>query len=164
MRRLLMSRPAYASSTSDNAACNTTSDFCGKVDRLPVERLAPRRISAGSKRAEIHAGATPNTTPVKSESKKAKPMTTSEGAVWMGTKFAPRKAISKSFLGGAAITSEPVQQLPGMAVTKPTAGEIVNDEIPDHSMPKEAKGVKKDFKRPASMPTDPDDRLPEDWD
>ena len=90
-----MTSPAMASSTSENAACAMTSDFWGRAERSRVERLAPRRASAGSECEEIHAGATPKMIPVISESTKAKARIGNDGDVSMGTKSEPRKAISR---------------------------------------------------------------------
>ena len=43
-----MSNPAPVSSTSANAACRTIIDFCGSDARSPVDRVTPRKASAGS--------------------------------------------------------------------------------------------------------------------
>ena len=70
---------------AESATCSTTSDFRGSEERSRVDGPAPRRASAGSECVVIQAGATPKTTPVASESRKAKPSTDSEGVGLMGT-------------------------------------------------------------------------------
>src|SRR5215471_6104559 len=72
--------PAPASKISETDACSTTKDRCGRELFAAAERPAPRKTMAGSVRDTDQAGATPNTTPVTSESRKAKPNTGSEGA------------------------------------------------------------------------------------
>ena len=102
-----MSRPAPISRTADSATCSTTSDRCASDDRSRVERPAPRKASAGSDRAISHAGARPNTTPVSSDSRKAKPSTGSDGAALMGMYRDPRKKTSKIVRVPANATSSP---------------------------------------------------------
>src|SRR5579872_997355 len=84
--RLFVSNPAAQSRTNDNDACATTSDFCVHPRLRPVERLAPRRASAGSAVAVIQAGATPNTIPVSIAATNVKPSTGKDGVAWIATK------------------------------------------------------------------------------
>ena len=72
----------HAPTTS--AAWKTISAFCGSDPRSRVERFAPRKASAGSACDVIHAGTMPNTTPVTSDSRNAKPSTGSEGLASIG--------------------------------------------------------------------------------
>ena len=55
----------------------------------------PRKASAGCACDESHAGATPKSTPVTSETKNAKPSTGSDGLASMGRFFASGKARAK---------------------------------------------------------------------
>ena len=84
LRRVFVSKPALTSMTSESAAWNTISPFCGSAPRSRVERFAPRRASAGSACEVIHAGTMPNTTPVTRDNRKANPNTGSEGLASIG--------------------------------------------------------------------------------
>ncbi len=64
LRGLSVSNPAEQSRTSDKAAWAMTSDFCIQPPEFFVERCPPRKASAGSACAVIHAGVTPNSMPV----------------------------------------------------------------------------------------------------
>ena len=76
--------PALTSNTSESAAWKIISAFCGKDARSRVERFAPRSASAGSEWDVIHAGTMPNTIPVTSESRNAKPRIGGEGLACIG--------------------------------------------------------------------------------
>ncbi len=90
--RLCENNPAPTSSTSDSAACNTTSPRCRRETPAAVVRAPLRSASTGSACAAIHAGATPNNTPVSSDSPHANPITASDGLAWIGTFCAPGNA------------------------------------------------------------------------
>jgi hypothetical protein len=75
---------APATSTTDSAACITSSAFCGSAEWSRVLRLAPRSASTGLRRVASHAGARPNRSPVSSDSPKANPRTGIEGVVLKG--------------------------------------------------------------------------------
>ena len=94
----MVSSPALTSITSDNAAWNTISDFCGSEARSRVERFTPRSASAGSECEVIHAGTIPNTTPVISDSRNAKPSTGSDGLASIGKCTASGNASARMVL------------------------------------------------------------------
>ncbi len=77
--KLFPIRPAPTSSTSESAACRTTSDRCSHPEWSVVDRFDPRNASAGSECEVTHAGAIPKTNPVTSESPNANAKTGTEG-------------------------------------------------------------------------------------
>ena len=61
-----------------------------------VVRVPARNASVGSACAAIHAGATPNSTPVMSETTSANPRTSHDGLAWIGTLGSPENASASS--------------------------------------------------------------------
>src|SRR5512133_919809 len=79
LRKLLVRRPAPINNTRDMAAWKMIRDFCGIEERSRVERLTPRKASAGSECEVIQAGTVPKMTPVIRESRNAKARTGIDG-------------------------------------------------------------------------------------
>src|SRR6185369_1588863 len=84
LRKLLVRSPAAIRSTNDIAAWKMMRDFCGIDERSRVDRLMPRKASAGSECEVIQAGTVPKITPVNSESRNAKPRTGNDGVGFTG--------------------------------------------------------------------------------
>src|SRR5215831_20335326 len=79
LRRLRVSNPAPASRTTDKVACTTTRAFWENEERSRVLRFTPRNASAGSACEVSHAGATPKSAPVRSDTADAKARTGIDG-------------------------------------------------------------------------------------
>src|ERR1700721_515172 len=77
--RLSANNPAPTSSTSDHAACSTTNDLCNHHAPAAVDLVPLRKASDGSAWADIHAGTTPNNTPVAIEKPRANTRTSHDG-------------------------------------------------------------------------------------
>ncbi len=104
--RLCANRPAPTSSTSERLACRITSPSLQQgSSRRSRPSPAPQGIRTHCACAAIHAGATPNSTPVNSASTNANPTTVSDGLAWIGTVVAPRKCESCSSIRVPAYAS-----------------------------------------------------------
>jgi hypothetical protein len=92
-----MNMPAPTSSTRARADCSKTRLRCKSEAPEVVVRELLRRASAGpALAAVIHAGATPKTMPLRSDSPKAKASTRPDGLASMGTFCALGKAMARS--------------------------------------------------------------------
>src|SRR5579859_5058966 len=73
-----------------------------------MDRLTPRRASAGCACEDNHAGTVPNTTPVTSDRSKVKASTTGDGVALIGIFFARGKARASIAYDPAYASANPI--------------------------------------------------------
>ena len=114
--RLRMNNPAPMSATTDSDNCPTTSALRRVRRRAPLALPLSPGFSAGSRsmRADCHAGAVPNTRPVRSDRPSAQPSTRRSG---LKSRLMP--GIWPS--GSARLSACDVQKVSTVAIPPPTS-------------------------------------------